>query len=112
MRYDNPELLRELAAEYVIGTLRGAARRRFEALAEQDAELRLQKEFWEQRLAEFGQVVPPVPPPASARTALLRRAGATAAVPARRCRRRSTWAYAAGFAAAASLALAFLLGRH
>lgn len=112
MRYDNPELLRELAAEYVIGTLRGAARRRFEVLVEQNAALRLHKEFWEQRLAEFGQVVPPVPPPASARTALLQRAGATTAVPVRRGRRRNAWAWAAGFAAAASLALAFLLGRH
>ena len=120
MRYDNVDLVRQLAAEYVIGTLDGAARRRFEKLLETDAEARHQRDFWEQRLAEFGQVLRPVAPPAGARAELLRRvapqpaAASTPLPPARsrRQRRRSLWAYAAGFATAASLALAFVLGQQ
>ncbi|TDU26870.1 anti-sigma-K factor RskA [Panacagrimonas perspica] len=120
MRYDNAELLRQLAAEYVLGTLHGAARRRFEKLLETDEEARFQRDFWEQRLSEFGQVLSPVAPPLDVRAELLRRIAPTVAsvpeplrLPAvRRRRARSVWAYAAGFATAASLALAFLLGQH
>ncbi|MGH8516907.1 MAG: anti-sigma factor [Panacagrimonas sp.] len=119
MRYDdNPELLRQLAAEYAIGTLRGAARRRFEDVLDTSEEARLQRDFWEQRLAEFGQILRPVSPPTEARSELLRRATLTAVAPApwvrrsTRRRRRALWAYAAGFATAASLVLAFLLGQR
>jgi anti-sigma-K factor RskA len=122
MRYDhNPELLRQLAAEYVIGTLRGAARRRFEEVLAASEEARFQRDFWEQRLAEFGQVVHPVSPPAQARAQLLRRVMEPPVpyVPAhpprlvgRRLRRHGIWAYAAGFATAAGLVLAFLLGQR
>lgn len=116
MRYDNPDLLRQLAAEYVIGTLQGPARKRFEALEAVNEEARFQREFWEQRLAEFGQVVHPVVPPVSTRQALLRRT--IAPVPAMgvvgrsRRRRRALWTYMAGFATAASLMAAFLLGQR
>jgi anti-sigma-K factor RskA len=119
MRYDdNPELLRQLAAEYVIGTLRGAARRRFEDVLAVSEEARFQRDFWEQRLAEFGQILRPVSPPTEARTELLRRAALPSmpiAPPARRSRRRrrrTVLAYAAGFATAAGLVLAFLLGQR
>lgn len=121
MRYEhNPELLRQLAAEYVIGTLRGAARRRFEAVLAESEEARFQRDFWEQRLAEFGQIVPPVQPPASTREHLLRVAAipqtTTTSVsrPRRswRRRRRALWTYAAGFATAAALVAAFLLGQQ
>lgn len=119
MRYDSLELKRQLAAEYVIGTLRGAARRRFEAMLETDEEARFQRDFWEQRLAEFGQVLSPVSPPVVARAELLRLTSSPATrnpvlTPPLfgRRRRRTVWAYAAGFATAASLALAFLVGTH
>ncbi|MGQ0530462.1 MAG: anti-sigma factor, partial [Panacagrimonas sp.] len=65
MRYDNPEVMAQLAAEYVIGTLRGRARRRYERLMQTHAEARAQTEFWEQRLGEFGQALQPVAPPAA-----------------------------------------------
>jgi anti-sigma-K factor RskA len=122
MRYDhNPELLRQLAAEYVIGTLRGRARRRFEEVLAASEEARFQRDFWEQRLAEFGQALRPVSPPAEARTQLLRRAMEppvphVSAKPSRRASRRrrlrGIWAYAAGFATAAGLVVAFLLGQR
>ena len=105
----------------MIGTLRGAARRRFEVVLSESEEARFQRDFWEQRLAEFGQILRPVPPPAEARARLLRRvtepAVAAVAAPmarrsARRRRRRGVWAYVAGFATAAGLVIAFLLGQH
>lgn len=119
MRYDNPDVMAQLAAEYVIGTLRGRARRRYERLMQTNAEARAQTEFWEQRLGEFGQALQPVAPPAAARSLLLEAAGAEtpkAPQPLRRTRlrRRSRWMwpYAAGFATAASLVLAFLFGQR
>lgn len=120
MHYEhNPELLRQLAAEYVIGTLRGAARRRFEQVLVESEEARFQRDFWEQRLAEFGQIVHPVLPPLEARAQLLRRAAVApiAVAPPRprrslRRRRRALWTYAAGFATAAGLVAAFLLGQR
>lgn len=122
MRYDNAELIRQLGAEYVIGTLQGAARRRFERLMHTDAEARAQVAFWELRLSEFGQVLPPVAPPAAARAEMLRRAEPVASAGTlmaprrrgspRRRRARWAWSYAAGFATAAALVLAFLAGQR
>ena len=40
MNYNNPELRDVLAGEYVLGTLRGKARARFERLLAMDASLR------------------------------------------------------------------------
>jgi anti-sigma-K factor RskA len=51
MKYDNPELRRQLAAEYALGTLRGSARRRFERLLVRDPELQSLVTLWEERLA-------------------------------------------------------------
>lgn len=117
MRYDNQELMRQLGAEYVIGTLRGAARRRFERLMKTDAEARAQVDFWEHRLSEFGQVLRPVTPPPAARAELLRHTDpkplpqGLMAAPRRR-RKHWAWPYAAGFGSAAALVLAFLLGQR
>jgi anti-sigma-K factor RskA len=118
MRYDNPEMLRQLAAEYVIGTLRGPARQRFETLLEDHEEARFQVDFWEQRLGEFGQIVRPVIPPPQTRAELIQRAAVAApdrARPRRHTRRRrGRWlrSYAAGFGTAAALVLAFLFGQR
>jgi len=63
MRYDNPELTDRLASEYVLGTLHGAARRRFEGLLQAHPRLRTQVRDWESRLNRWVDDVPPVAPP-------------------------------------------------
>lgn len=63
MRYDNPELSDRLASEYVLGTLTGAARRRFESLLSAHPRLRAQVQDWELRLNRWADDAPPVSPP-------------------------------------------------
>ena len=65
MNYLNAELLDRLAAEYVAGTLRGAARRRFEGLLGAHIPARLAVRRWEQRLIGLSTRLPPVQPSAS-----------------------------------------------
>ena len=63
MKLKNNEPLRErLAAEYVLGTLRGRARRRFEGLMHDDAALRRTTREWNERLGAMAEFVPPVAP--------------------------------------------------
>ncbi len=71
MQYDKSSLLPDVAAEYVIGTLRGGARQRFEKLLETDAVAQAQVAFWEQRLSEFGEALEPLSPPEESREAIL-----------------------------------------
>lgn len=66
MNYRNPQLSAALAAEYVFGTLRGPARRRFERVMACEASVRADVYFWELRLAELTQAMPSVKPPAGA----------------------------------------------
>jgi anti-sigma-K factor RskA len=59
------ERLRELlSAEYALGTLRGAARRRFERWLRGDADLRALAARWSEHLVRMTDVVAPVAPPA------------------------------------------------
>src|SRR5215813_8278244 len=64
MNYRNPELRERLAAEYALGTLRGRARRRFERLLADDADLRRLVEGWELRLNTLAETALAVTPPA------------------------------------------------
>ncbi|WP_370153048.1 MULTISPECIES: anti-sigma factor [Pseudomonadota] len=51
MKVEHPRLKQALAAEYVLGTLAGRARRRFERLLAARSDLRDEVRWWERRLA-------------------------------------------------------------
>ena len=53
---DNPNLLDQLAASYALGTLRGGARRRFEALARESATIRAAALIWQERMASMTEL--------------------------------------------------------
>ncbi|MGF2735747.1 anti-sigma factor [Marinobacter sp. DUT-1] len=60
-----PERIEALAAEYVLGSLRGAARRRFEQWMMESARVRREVWFWEEKLGALAADVPENQPPAS-----------------------------------------------
>ena len=55
---NNPPLLDQLAASYALGTLRGGARRRFEALARDSATVRTSALVWHERFAAMTELQP------------------------------------------------------
>lgn len=64
MNYSNPELVDQLASAYVLGTLTGGARRRFERLALEQPDRTIQEAIWrwERRLNPLAESVAPVTP--------------------------------------------------
>jgi anti-sigma-K factor RskA len=97
-----------LAGEYVLGTLRGAARRRFEHWLVDDANLRRLVRDWQERLQPLAEGVVPVRPPARVWKAIERRVW--------RRQRKGLWDYlplwrAIGLTSAmAALSLALVIG--
>lgn len=75
MNYENPELLDRLAAEYVLGTLRGQARRRFERLCDAKPNARIVRSRWEDDLLEISRRLDPVQPSAHVWQQIRRRIG-------------------------------------
>lgn len=65
MDYGRAELADRLAAEYVAGLLRGAARRRFESLLPAHAALRGAVRGWQERLLPLTAVIAPQQPSAA-----------------------------------------------
>ena len=65
MNYLNEERLNALAAEYVVGTLRGKARTRYQKLMMQYQAVSDATAQWEQYLTGFAETLPPVTPPAN-----------------------------------------------
>lgn len=120
MTYDDPTLRHMLAAEYVLGTLRGRARARFERLLGEDASLKQVLAYWEDRLGQLGLDLTPVEPPDSVWQAIERQVGRVPAAerPVHRpvrpprtrwWRRAGVWQGWAALATAASIAFAVML---
>jgi anti-sigma-K factor RskA len=53
---DHPEILERLASSYALGTLRGGARRRFEAMAREQAPVRAAALIWQSRLSSLSEL--------------------------------------------------------
>ena len=53
---NNPALIEQLAASYALGTLRGGARRRFEALARNNAGVRAAAMIWQSRMSSVAEL--------------------------------------------------------
>ena len=58
----NVSLMEQLAASYALGTLRGGARRRFEALARNNAALRAAALLWQSRMSSVAELQPQMAP--------------------------------------------------
>lgn len=128
MDYSRPDLADRLAAEYVLGTLHGPARRRFENLLPAHPGLRRATAEWERRLAQLALGTPPVAPSPRVWEAIERRlfeASASLASPAqapvrvgetvqavvRWWQQLALWQGIATFATVAAVTLAVLLAQ-
>ena len=113
MDYGRTDLADRLAAAYSAGTLRGPARRRFEALLPAHPALRAATRIWQERLMPLTTVLPPEVPPARVWQRIEARLdGTIATVPVPRVAlgsRLAFWRGLAGFASIAALSLAMLL---
>ena len=58
MSYSDPTLLEHLASQYVLGTLQGGARSRFERLQLDRIDIRMRVATWEMRLGQMAQSIP------------------------------------------------------
>ena len=75
MNYKDPDLRQRLASEYVLGTLHGRARQRFERLLEQDSQLRSLVSKWEQKLVPLHEAIEPIQPDGRVWSAIQKRLG-------------------------------------
>ncbi|MEO5882129.1 MAG: anti-sigma factor [Caldimonas sp.] len=111
MDYSRPELADRLAAEYAAGTLRGAARRRFESLLSAHPVLRLATRAWEERLMPLTAAIAQVQPSGEVWRRISERIGGgeTPAALGGTWNRLAFWRGLAAFASVAALGLAVLL---
>jgi len=79
MRHDDPKLIDALAAEYVLGTLGGRARRRFERWRAKEWHVERRVQAWEERLAGLALRLSPMRPSPHVWAQIEKRIGAPAA---------------------------------
>jgi anti-sigma-K factor RskA len=119
MDWSRTEIAERLAAEYVLGTLRGPARRRFEALLPAHPALRQAVAQWQARLLPLHAGVEPVTPSRTVWPAIQARlfgppesaAGPAAASAPGWWQRLALWRGAAAFATVAAIGLGVLLSQ-
>ncbi|MBL8268558.1 anti-sigma factor domain-containing protein [Steroidobacter sp.] len=98
MNYQRQPLIDALASEYVLGTLLGRARRRFEGLMRAYIPARRAVIFWEDRLARLAEQLPAVEPPPSVWARIERRTSNVTSTPPARSTLQLWRALAASFA--------------
>jgi anti-sigma-K factor RskA len=81
MNLRDPERADALAGEYVLGTLRGRARQRFERLARTERIVADAVRGWEERLLPLAEALSPIAPPSRVWAAILARIRIAAAAP-------------------------------
>lgn len=91
MNYQDPQLSELLAAEYVLGTLKGQARQRFERLLHAHPDLRRRVGEWEARFSQVMGPAPSVPPPSQVWDTLQRRLFTAPTPPQRWYERLAFW---------------------
>lgn len=113
MDYAHPALADTLAAEYVAGTLRGGARRRFETLLPGHPNLRAAVAQWQALLMPLTSAVQPTAPPAKAWAGIEARLWPTSASANAAAepwwRGLAFWRTASGFATVAAVGLGLVL---
>ena len=107
----HPELADRLAAAYALGSLRGGARRRFEAIARERPMLRALALAWQERLAAMTELQPEIAPSPNVwkRIALALERERPVEQPARAARAWRGWAWAGAFATVAALGTSAML---
>src|SRR5688572_25862723 len=108
MDYSRPELADRLASEYVLGTLRGPARRRFDALLPSHPALQRAVARWRGDLMPLTEGIAPVDPSQRVWDGVER---TLFVAPLPWWQRLSLWRGVSGLATAAALVLAVLLAR-
>jgi anti-sigma-K factor RskA len=109
MRYADPDLMESLAAQFVLGTLQGPARRRFANLCETHPAARRAMQLWEDRLLTMSADAIAIRPSDLVWPRIQRRLSALeAAAPVRR-RATKWWVVAA---AASLVAVVFMLNKR
>jgi anti-sigma-K factor RskA len=111
MDYSRRDLADRLAAEYVLGTLRGPARRRFDNLLGAHPALRDAVAQWQQRLSPLSSTIAPVTPSDRVWRGIEARLFGDRDVKPSLWQRLSLWRGLAGLATAATLAMVIVSSR-